>query len=120
MNIEQAVKSDKVSYSSLYDFLNEKGMGFFDAVNHTDTIYDYINDMMRNGIVVSHILKALETQYSKTDDWNMWLGNSMNTPTAINTKEELIEALSLSDEQMKMSYTGEMRQVRKVKSQEVR
>lgn len=49
---------------------------------------------MRNGIRVSHMLAALEQ--SDADNFIVWLGESAETPVPINTKEELIDVLGLT------------------------
>ena len=56
----------------------------------------YINDMNSGGINVSHIEEVLENNPSREELYGIWLGNSMNTPTPINTKQDLIDALEIS------------------------
>ena len=87
------IDNDEVGFDDFYDTLHEQSIGNWDNVNDRDTIYDYINDMMRDGIIVSHILVALEQD--SHDYYSIWLGNSMETPEPIETKEQLAEALGL-------------------------
>lgn len=75
---------------SMYE-IYEEGIGNIDSVNSRETIEMYISDMIPKGISVSHMLVVLEN--SNADLFSVWLGNSMETPTPITTKRELIEAL---------------------------
>jgi len=50
---------------------------------------------MKEDVSVSHILKAIEDNPSKEELYCIWLGNSMETPAPINTKEDLVEALEI-------------------------
>ena len=59
-----------------------------------DKVEKVLNEMAGKGIRVSHILKAIEDNPSQHDFYNIWLGNSMNTPEPINTKKDLIEILT--------------------------
>ena len=103
--IKKALRDDNVSYREFYSALQDTGLGFWDNVNGTDNIKDYIIEMIGEDITVSHILAALESEESNTDDWKIWLGNSMETPEPINSKEDLIEALGISMEDMKRKLT---------------
>lgn len=100
MKIYEALIDENVGYQEFYKALQDEGTGYWDGVNSTDTIQSYINDMMRNGVLVSHILKALEDNESEYDDWAIWLGDSMETPTPINSKQDLVDALGLSGEDL--------------------
>ncbi len=51
--------------------------------------------MSLKGIHVSHILEAMEENSSNEELYCIWLGNSMETPTPINNKKDLFEALEL-------------------------
>lgn len=104
MTIKQALSDDGVGYYELYDYLLENDIGYWNDVNSTEILYDYINDMMREGYRVSHILAAMENEVCETEDWHIALDNSMNTPTPIKTKEDLTDALYLSDEQLAKKY----------------
>ena len=66
----------------------------WDDVNSEDILLQYIGEMAKKGIIVSHILKAIEDNPSQEEIYNIWLGNSMNTPIPINTKKDLIELLT--------------------------
>ena len=100
MTIKQAIKDDNISFDKFYDTLSYNEIGYWDEVNDTEIIKNYIIDMIRDDIWVSHILVAIENEYSEHDLWNIWLGNSMETPEPINTKEDLVEALNLQDEDL--------------------
>lgn len=100
MKIKDALKNEDISYRDFYAALQMLGIGYWDGVNSTEIIEQYVRDMMKDGIRVSHILAALEDNESEFDDWRIWLGNSMNTPIPINSKEDLIEALELEDEDL--------------------
>lgn len=104
MTIEQAMKSDDVSYYDFYNFLMENDLGFWDEVNSTEIIHDYINQMMRDEISVSHILAAMEQEGYESSEWKMWLGNSMTTPKPIRSKEDLVDALSLTKKDLMLQF----------------
>ena len=89
-------KDESVSFDKLFDFLCQNDIGYWDGVNSTETIQMYIKDMMKKEVKVSHILKAIEEEESEHEQWEIWLGNSMNTPKPINTKDELMEALGIN------------------------
>jgi len=84
-----------MSFDELYTHLRDKDLGNWDNVNSEETIEMYCSEMMKKGIHISHIIKALEENPSEQDLHRIWLGNSMETPTPINTKQELIEALEI-------------------------
>lgn len=104
MTVKEAIKNDNVTYRDFFTFLFENDIGCWNDVNSTDVIHDYINSMMREGYLVSHILAAMERQRYASDDWHMALDNSMNMPEVIQSKEALANALSLSDEQLAVKY----------------
>lgn len=84
-----------MSFGELYDYLQDKDEGYWDNVNSEEIVRMYIDDMNNDGINVSHIEEAIENNPSREGLYEIWLGNSMNTPTPINTKEDLLEALEL-------------------------
>lgn len=100
MKIKEAIQNKEVEFYSLYNSLEEQGLGFFDGINSTETIKSYIQDMMSKDISVSHMLRAIEDNESEYDLWEVWLGNSMETPTPINSKEDLVEALGLGEKDL--------------------
>jgi antitoxin component HigA of HigAB toxin-antitoxin module len=100
MKIKEALVNEEISYRDFYSALQDKCIGDWDNVNSTDTIRSYITDMMKNGIHISHILEALEQNESEFDDWHIWLGNSMETPEPINSKQDLLNALGISEEDL--------------------
>jgi len=104
MTIKEAIKNDAVSYYDFYNFLMENDIGFWDEVNSTEIIHNYINQMMRDGFYVSHILQAMEKEHYDCDEWKIWLGNSMLTPKPIRSKEDLADALSLSDKDLMQKF----------------
>jgi hypothetical protein len=101
ITIKKALVDENISYRNFYSALRDVEVGNWDNVNSTDIMYDYINEMMRKGIFVSHILKAIEENDNYFDDWAIWLGNSMEVPEPINGKEDLLEALELSEDDLR-------------------
>lgn len=98
-NIEsQAIKmsnNKEVSFNEFYEFCFENSIGcnMWDDVNSEEMIKQYVYEMTLKDIRVSHILKAIEDNPSEHEIYNIWLGNSMNTPLPINTKKDLFELL---------------------------
>lgn len=88
--------------------LSDSDIGCWDNVNSTDVIQQYIREKMTEGIQVSHMLKALETEHCESEQWEIWLGNSMEIPSPINTKEDLVEALGLSEEDLEREIAIEL------------
>lgn len=93
IRIDEIVEDDSIDLEEMYSIVIDEDLGFIDGVNHRETIEMYINDMVQEGIMVSHMLVALEN--SNADLFEVWLGNSMETPDPIETKERLREALGL-------------------------
>lgn len=91
--IKQMLKDDNVSFDQFYDVLRDVDKGFWDGVNDTEIIKQYLSEMINKGIHVSHIVEALETNPSEHDLYQIWLGNSMETPSPINNKNDLYNAL---------------------------
>ena len=89
-------KNKQISFDTFYNFCYENSIGenMWDDVNSEDILLQYIGEMAKKGIIVSHILKAIEDNPSQEEIYNIWLGNSMNTPIPINTKKDLIELLT--------------------------
>jgi|GEM_PF-4401980 len=54
--------------------------------------------MIQNGVAVSHILSAIEN--SQADIFAIDLGWSLNTPYPIESKQELVNALELDENDM--------------------
>lgn len=100
ITIKEALEDDNIDFDKFYDTLSYNEIGYWDEVNDTEIIKDYITDMIRDDIGVSHILTAIENEYSEHDLWKIWLGNSMEKPEPINTKEDLVEALNLQDKDL--------------------
>jgi len=97
--IREMLEDDDVSFDEFREYLQENDIGYWDGVNDKEIILQYVNEMMNKGIIVSHILKALEDNPSDEELYEIWLGNSMETPTPINNKKELFDALQLGDEE---------------------
>jgi hypothetical protein len=89
-------KDENINFDEFYNFCYENSIGdnIWDEINSEEIILQYVNEMAVQGVRVSHILKAIEENPSENDIYNIWLGNSMNTPVPINTKKELIEILT--------------------------
>ena len=100
MTIKQAMEDNNIDFDMFYDALSYKEIGYWDEVNDTEIIKYYIKDMIDKDINVSHILAAIENEYSEHDLWKIWLGNSMETPEPIDRKEDLVEALNLQDKDL--------------------
>jgi hypothetical protein len=98
MKIKEMLEDENVDFDEFYNYLQEKDLGDWDKVNHEEIITQYIIEMVAKGIHVSHIIKAIEDNKSEQDLYHIWLGNSMETPTPINNKKDLIEALGLVEE----------------------
>jgi hypothetical protein len=89
-------KDESISFDDFYNFCYENTIGdnIWDDINSEEIILQYVNEMAGKGIRVSHILKAIEDNPSENGIYNIWLGNSMNTPEPINTKKDLFEILT--------------------------
>lgn len=109
MKIKEALADEGISYRQFFSVLADHDeIGCWQDINSTDAIQDYIKDMMSQGIHVSHILRALEQyDYVETEDWKMDLGYSLNTPVPIQNKEDLVEALGLSEEELELEFNFE-------------
>ena len=100
MKIKDALIDEDIDYREFKSMLQDAGIGDWDSINSTEVIEAYIAEMMPQGIHVSHMLKALETaDQAGNDDWHVWLGNSMETPTPINSKQDLLTALGIWEEE---------------------
>ena len=93
--IKQKMNDPKVNFWDFYNFLIIKDIGNWDDVNSEEIIKQYVAEKMKEGVHVSHILKAIEENPSRYDTYRIWLGNSMETPTPINTKKDLVKALDI-------------------------
>jgi hypothetical protein len=98
ITIKEALDNNEIEFNDFYNALQEKEIGYWDSINSEDIIHEYIDDMMDRGVQVSHILKAIEENPSDQELYSIWLGNSMETPEPINTKEDLVNALELDDD----------------------
>jgi len=94
--IIELLNDDEVDFNTFYQDLEDEDTGNWDGVNSEETIIQYCTEKMKEGIHVSHIIKALETNPSEQNLYKIWLGNSMNTPEPINTKKQLLEALEIN------------------------
>jgi len=93
--IREAVDNDKISFSDLYNELQIKDLGNWDDVNSKEVILNYCRDKMFDDVHVSHILSVLESNPSCEDLYQIWLGNSCETPSPIMNKLDLVKALEL-------------------------
>lgn len=93
--IKSMLEDEEVSFNKFYNFLHNEDTGNWDVVNNEETIRKYVSGKINERIYVSHILQALEEHPSKEEEYCIWLGNSMETPTPINNKKDLIEALEI-------------------------
>jgi len=90
----EMLNDNNISFDEFYNFLSQNELGYWDEVNSRDIIEMYINEKINEGIIVSHMLEALEENLN-CNVFSVWLGNSMETPYAIETKNELLEALDI-------------------------
>ena len=95
LNKIKELMKDTSSFDDLYSELQNNDIGDWDQVNSEDVIKQYITEMMKKDIHVSHIVEAMEKNPSSHEVYNIWLGNSMETPTPINSKKDLLEALGV-------------------------
>lgn len=97
ITIKEAIEDDSFEFEEFKAELLKSDIGEWEKVNSADTIFDYIEEKMREGVLVSHILATIETRSAKHDLWNIWLGNSMEEPEPINSKQDLCNALGLNN-----------------------
>ena len=93
--IQEKMNDEFVCFDDFYHYLQDKDEGNWDRVNSEEIIKQYCSEKMSEGIHISHIIKALEEHPSEHALYGIWLGNSMETPTPINNKDELVIALDL-------------------------
>lgn len=86
---------DDTDFRDFYAFLREDDIGCWDMVNSEETVKNYISEMMNKGFHVSNLLKAIEENPSTEELYCVWLGSTLKTPTPINTKKDLVEALGI-------------------------
>lgn len=91
---KEMIADDDISFGEFYNDLRELEIGNWDEVNSEEIIRQYITEKSNEGYNVSHILKAIEENPSSEELYAIWLGNSMETPIPINTKEELYNILN--------------------------
>ncbi len=93
---KEMLKDETISFNQFYSYLQDKDLGDWDPVNSEEILKQYVSEMSLKGIHVSHILEAMEENSSNEELYCIWLGNSMETPTPINNKKDLFEALELN------------------------
>ena len=98
ITIREAIEDNSVSLIDFYNALHDIEIGNWDGINSRDIIEQYLCEMIPQGIVVSHIVEALEKSWA--DIFAIWLGDSAETPEPIETKEDLVEALEIDDEEL--------------------
>lgn len=85
--------NDQCTFKEFFHYVDN--IGKWDNVNSRETILDYVKEKIGEDVRVSHILEVIED--NPFDElFNIWLGNSSETPTPIKTKFDLVEALGLS------------------------
>lgn len=93
--ILRAMLDDSISFDKFYEMLYEADYGYWDGINSREIIEQYIKEMIDKGISVGHMLVALDnSDINDVNHFCIWLGNSLNTPIPIETKEELYNALT--------------------------
>lgn len=95
VDFKSMTKDDSVSFNEFYNILRDLDEGDWDNVNSEEVILQYAIEKAKEGIKVSHILRVIEEEPSKEELYKIWLGNSLETPTPINTKQDLLEALGI-------------------------
>lgn len=91
VRLNQLINDSSVDLDQMYQIALDEDLGFLDGINDREIIEMYIAEKMQEGIIVSHMLKALEDSDERL--FEVWLGNSMETPEPITSKERLREAL---------------------------
>ena len=97
VDFEAMIKDNNISFDDFYNVLRDLDEGDWDSINSEATIKQYVSEKMREGITVSHILQAIESNPSKEELYYIWLGNSMETPLPINTKQDLYDFLDIKN-----------------------
>lgn len=97
LTIAEAIDEKRISFKEFYQVLLDIGLAEVDDINDTEIIKQYLSEKEDEGIEVTHIKEALE-EGSATDLWRIWLGNSMETPYPIESKEDLADILYLDEE----------------------
>ena len=97
MKYKDMIKDDNISFDVFYTKLRDSDLGDWDRINNEDIIKQYCSEMSLKGIHISHILKAIEDNPSNQELYAIWLGNSMETPEPINTKQQLYDALEVEE-----------------------
>lgn len=95
LTIAEAIDEKRISFKEFYEVLIDNISGT-DDINSTEIIEQYLEEKEAEDIEVSHIREALERGCS-TDIWRIWLGNSMETPEPIETKQDLADILYLDE-----------------------
>lgn len=90
--LNELVEDYSIDLEKMYSIALEEDLGFLDGINDREIIEMYLSEKIQEGIKVAHILEAIEENPS-VYLFEIWLGNSMETPIPIRTKEELKEAL---------------------------
>lgn len=93
VDFEAFIDDESISFQDFFSELRDLDEGNWDSVNSEEVIRQYVAEKSREGYNVSHILKAIEENPSTEELYAIWLGNSMETPIPINTKEELYNTL---------------------------
>lgn len=96
LTIAEAIDEKRISFKEFYEVLKDIGLAEVDDINDTEIIEQYLEEKEAEDIEVSHIREALERGCS-TDIWRIWLGNSMETPEPIETKQDLADILYLDE-----------------------
>lgn len=96
LSIKEAILDNRISFKEFYEVLLDIGLAEVDDINDTEIIKQYLEEKEAEDIEVSHIREALEMG-SSTDLWRIWLGNSMETPEPIETKQDLADILYLDE-----------------------
>jgi hypothetical protein len=98
--IKESLNNENVNFNEFYNALQEKAIGDWDNINDEDIIKQYVSEMMEQDIPVGHILNAIENNPSSQELYVIWLGNSMETPKPIDTKEDLVNGLGLDEDDL--------------------
>ncbi len=83
-------------FEDAYEYCIDQTNLNWDNVNTLETLNEYIKEKADEGIKVSHILRAVEENRSEYEIYDIWLGDSMNTPAPIDSVKDLLDALAYS------------------------
>ncbi len=91
--IENMLQDENITFNQMYDKLRDLDNGNWDDINSEEVVLEYVSEKLGEGYRVAHIAEAIQDNFSREELYQIDLGNSMNTPTPINNKYDLVQAL---------------------------